>query len=130
MNVLLASIMLAIPGHFIPFQDPAGNGVDRILNRLEGLSAADQSVLVEEIQAGVLAGNHPRLEALRKLAQWAEKEGLEAKPISLAYFQAEKYAPALRLRTRIMEGKDRKWKSLKIKYFRKVLSKSTFEKYF
>ena len=110
--------MLAILGHFVPFQAPAVEAMDRVLNRMEGLSAADQAVLVEEIQAGVLAGNHPRLEALRNLAQWAEKEGLEAKPISLAYFQAEKYAPALRLRTRIMGGKDRKWKSLKIKYFR------------
>ncbi|HBF23208.1 MAG TPA: hypothetical protein DDW23_05255 [Planctomycetes bacterium] len=118
MSLIAAPVLLTFASCFTPCQSSAGDPTEKVLRRFATMPQEDQELILEEILTGILTDNHPRIKAISEIVNHAKSENWKVKPVSLSYFDANKYASALGLKTRVVGGKDRKWKSLRNKYFR------------
>jgi hypothetical protein len=107
---MLAAALLAWPAtQSVAPPDP----VTEALRRFDLLSAEEQEVVVEELRAAVLAGSHPLLQAAATGAAHPRVIAAETAPWTPERaFDADLYAPALKLRTRVVDVDDAAWRKV------------------
>ena len=87
--------------------------VTEALRRFDLLSAEEQALVAEELRDAVLAAPHPLLQAAAAAA--AHPRVIAAETASWAperAFDAALYAPALKLRTRVVDADDAAWRKV------------------
>ena len=112
LSLLLAAVSLpAVSPRPAPAQEPGNGRHERILERFRSLPEADQDRILERFQEEALDLDCPTSRVLKELDAWRRENGirtLDAEPSR--NFEADRYAPALRLKTRILEAGDRAWR--------------------
>lgn len=109
MRTLLLFLFLTAPlfaQEEITVDDPQ---LSRAWQRWDQFEADDHALMADSIEAYILAGDHPRLRTLATLHEQAPKP---LRGTSWPAFDAKKYAPALKLRTREVDPEASKWKGL------------------
>jgi len=88
---------------------------ERAIARLVQFDAEEQAEMVADIMSFIWDTEHPKLAATRHLlAEYRVPRRLTGS--SFRHYSAEKYAPALGLRTRVRKHDSRSWKSFADKY--------------
>ncbi|TAH39237.1 MAG: hypothetical protein EYC70_00175 [Planctomycetota bacterium] len=113
----LISAILAISGAF-PGQEQPDPARARLLERLGQLPPPEQAELAQRVYRSVLQSAHPVAAAAARLEgdpALAALPVLEAEPARA--FDADEYAPALGLRTRVLRPSEAAWKKAEKQYF-------------
>jgi hypothetical protein len=90
-----------------------------ILRRFDDLPAEEQERIALEVVDYVLEQEHPLCEAARKLLDDRRLRNVEKRPqTALSVYSAEEYAPALKLKTRVVKRDTKRWQRHQERYLR------------
>jgi len=97
---------------------PEDPRIARVLERLAQLPQPEQEAVAERVRQAILAGEHPLLAAAAALeAQVAGQEIPILEPDPARAYDATEYAPALKLRSRVLPPRSTWWRRLQRRLF-------------
>lgn len=119
--LVFATLMLLLPlaqGPAMALPEPAPDSQEaNILRRFDDLPVEEQERIAKELVESMLAVDHPMCEHARKLLDDRRLRNAEQRPQEpFPVFDADEYAPALKLKTKRLTEKSRKQKALVEKY--------------
>lgn len=112
--MLVAYLPLALSALLLPIQGeepepPADPQLERAWQRWEQFEAADHAFMGAAMETFVFEAEHPKLRAFAALRK-TENSPKVLKKADLLRFNADEYAPKLKLRTKVIRRDDRNWK--------------------
>lgn len=119
--LVISTTLLLLPlaqGPIAPPMEPAPESQEaNILRRFDDLPVEDQERIAKELVETMLAQEHPMCEHARKLLDDRRLRNVESRPQeAFPVFDADEFAPALKLKTKRLTTKSRKWKAVQEKY--------------
>lgn len=118
---MFSTLLLLLPlaqGPVAPAIEPAPDSQEaNILRRFDDLPVEEQERIASELVAATLALEHPMCEHARKLLDDRRLRSVSQSPqAAFPVFDADEFAPALKLKTKLLTAKSKKWKSVRDRY--------------
>lgn len=115
-RLLTTCLILASPG--MGAQEPAPEAEDpyaRVWERWEQFEAEDHALMARSVQMYVFAGGHGKLRAMHGLLQ-LDPAPKRLETAEIPRFDADEYAPALKLKSKTASSSSSQWKRLAKQY--------------